>query len=211
MIDDYRCTRYCPKLNKISQDKNKVKQAVLKDHPRARDLYSYISRNDLSYKTLFVQSYNGKCSYCGVSLEIIPMHMFEIDHFIPRDAKCFTKPSQAGYIENLVLSCYDCNRAKRNLTLPSTDLDKVHPDGLGICDSFVRDDDYYIRISPKMSDNESIKTFYHKLNLGSQTHRIDYLLMNMRGLRKNLEAKNLSFSQLSEAIELLQHKRNLMG
>lgn len=207
MADDYRNTKYCPSLTELSDKKNKVKEAILKEHPKAKDMYTYISNNNLEFKQQFIAAYNGKCSYCGVSLGIISWNMFEIDHFIPKNSARFKKKSQAGYIENLVLSCYNCNRAKSNLELPDVDYYKVFPDDLDICRSFIRDDDYYIRISEERSDDESVKLFYKKLGLGSQIHRLDYLLMNMIGLRDSLKSNLSAYIQLNEAIELMKKKR----
>lgn len=207
MTDDYRNTKYCPVLSELADKKNKVKQEVLKDHPRATDMHTYISKNSPRFKKLFVEAYNGKCAYCGVPLSIIGWKQFEIDHFIPKESTRFKTKSQAGYIENLVLACFDCNRSKSNLELSDSDCYKVNPDGPDICNSFVRDEDYYIRISEDFLGDESVKLFYEKLGLEKQIHRLDYLLINMRGLRDQLRDKHEAYVQLNNAIELMQKKR----
>ncbi len=106
-----------------------------------------------------------------------------------------------------MLACFDCNRSKSDLELADEDLHKVNPDGPDICKSFYRDDDYYIRISEDFTDDEAVKTFYRQLRLGSQTHRLDYLLVSMRGLRDKLKDNPAAYIQLNEAIELMQQKR----
>ena len=207
MADDYRNTKYCPELSKLLERKDTVKQAVLRDHPRARDMHKYISNNSLCYKQSFVEAYNGKCSYCGVSLEIIGWKQFEVDHFIPKDSTRFSTEAQAGYIENLVLACYDCNRSKSDLDLADEECSKVYPDGPDICKLFVRDENYYIRINEEYSKDETVIRFYHQLGLDRQIHRLDYLLMNMLGLRDELKDKPSVYVQLNKAIELLKQKR----
>lgn len=113
MADDYRNSKYCPKLTDLTKKKNDVKDSVSSKHPRAQDMHTYISNNNEPFKQQFIEAYNGKCAYCGVSTEIIPWKMFEIDHLIPKEADRFGKSkANAGYIENLVLSCYDCIEQK---------------------------------------------------------------------------------------------------
>lgn len=207
MTDDYRNTKYCPVLTNIAEKKLRVKQAVLDEHPRARDMHKYISQNSSCFKRQFIEVYNGKCSYCGVHLSIIGWKQFEIDHFIPQSSTRFNSKSNAGYVENLVLACYDCNRSKSDLELADEDLYKINPDGPDICRSFVRDEDYYIRIREDFLTDESIKLFYNQLGLDRQIHRLDYLLMNMRGLRDRIKDKPLVYIRLNEAIELMQQRR----
>lgn len=107
MDDDYRNTLYCPKLTDLSSKKDFVKNAILKEHPCTKDMHRYISNNSKPFKKDFVKAYNGKCAYCGVSIDIISLDKFEIDHIIPKKAERFEKSkANAGYIENLALSCY---------------------------------------------------------------------------------------------------------
>lgn len=207
MSDDYRNTKYCPTLSDLIGKKERVKQAILCEHPRVKDLHPYISKNSLCFKQQFIEAYNGKCPYCGVHCDIIGWRQFEIDHFIPQKSSRFTTKAQAGKIENLVLACYDCNRSKSDIELADEDYYKVNPDGSDICKSFVRDEDYYIRISKDFSADEAVKRFYSQLGLGRQIHRIDYLLMNMRGLRDKIKHNHSLYVQLNEAIELLMKKR----
>ena len=46
--------------------------------------------------------------------------------------------------------------------------------------------------------------------LGSEIRRIDYLLLNLIGLDRKLEEQDKSFSEIKNAIILLQKKRNNM-
>ena len=103
MADDYRNSKYCPKLTDLTKKKNDVKDSVSSKHPRAQDMHTYISNNNEPFKQQFIEAYNGKCAYCGVSTEIIPWKMFEIDHLIPKEADRFGKSkANAGYILSLI-------------------------------------------------------------------------------------------------------------
>ena len=211
MAEDYRNTKYCSPLMDVCNKKNAVRDSVLTKHPRAKDMHAYISRNDEPYKQKFIEAYNGKCAYCGVSNEIIPWKMFEIDHVIPKESSRFGgSKAKAGYIENLALSCYYCNRGKQDFECTDEEYHKVHPDYTDILDSFIRDDEYYIRISDRMKDDETVKLFYDMTDLGNQIHRLDYLLLNMRGLYKKIGDKHPAHEKLMAAIDLLQQKRNVM-
>lgn len=171
-------------------------------------MHTYISKNDAPYKAKFIKAYNGKCAYCGVSLDIISWKQFEIDHFINEKSSRFGgSKANAGYIENLVLSCYDCNRNKSDLELPDVDYVKVYPDEDEICKSFVRDEDFYIRVSEEMLDDKSVNLFYDQLQLGNQLRRLDYLLMSMYGLRNKMKDRPEIYTRLNETIEILKKKR----
>lgn len=195
--------------------KNKTKCQKFTPSALVDTMLNLVNYNaDLMGKTILensIEAYNGKCAYCGVSTEIIPWKMFEIDHLIPKEADRFGKSkANAGYIENLVLSCYDCNRSKSDLEFHDQELHKIHPDKTEIIEAFIRDDNYYIRISEKKNGDKTIKEFYEKVDLGNQLHRLDYLLLNMRGLCKKITDKHPAYGKLMEAIDLLQHKRNVM-
>lgn len=212
MADDYRNTKYCPVLGDLSRKKQNVKNKVLGVHPKAKDMHAYIAKKELPFKKEFGKAYNLKCAYCGISVEIIPMEFFEIDHFIPKEAVQFGgSKANAGYIENLVFACRNCNRAKHDFECPAEDLSKINPDSIGILHSFMRDDMYYIRINDNRRNDRTVIHFYEKIKFGSQLHRIDYLLMNMLGLCNYLENKGHSCGALRKAIDLLRKKRNIMG
>lgn len=211
MTDDYRRTRYCPKLTDLEKNKKSVADEVLKDRPKVEDMYTYISRNNERYKSLFMKAYNGKCSYCGVSFLLISKRMFEIDHFIYEKSPKFKTKKEAGYIENLVLACQDCNRNKSDFVIDDESFDHLYPDKDGITSSFVRDDMYYIKVSDTASSNPTIQLFYEQLKLGNEMRRLDYLLMSMLGLKSKLDPNSDVYSTMVQAIELLRSKRNIMS
>lgn len=210
MTDDYRNTEFCPKLGNVEERKKLVAAMVKTDHPRARDMHRYISENKAPYKTAFIQAYNGKCAYCGVSLDIIPKDSFEIDHFIYKEDSRFKAKADAGYIENLVLACHKCNHTKSSLPIPDESHEYLHPDKPGITGTFIRDNDFYIRIAPAKETDLLANRFYSQLELGAEVHRLDFLLTSMRGLQAKISESSTAHKAMSEAIALLQTKRNLM-
>lgn len=210
MTADYRNTEYCPQLGNVEERKKIIEAMIKADHPRARDMHAYISENKKQYKSAFIRAYNEKCSYCGVSLDVIPKDSFEIDHFICKKDPRFKSKADAGYIDNLVLACHKCNHAKAALLIPDESHKYLHPDKPGILDTFVRDDDFYIRITQKMVSDAATNRFYNKLELGAEVHRLDFLLTSMRGLQTKLSETSKAHKAISEAIMLLQRKRNLM-
>lgn len=208
MVNDYRATKYCPVIENLGAKKQQVADMIKTVHPKAIDLHTYIRKNDGAYKIEFMKAYNFKCAYCGTSIDILPKEMFEIDHFIYE--KSFRKKADAGFIDNLVLSCYSCNRQKRALPLSEEDREYLHPDTEKITDTFKRNEHYYITISQELTTNETIKTFYKTIGLEGEIHRLDYLLMNMIGLQRTLKEDSVTYTELGEAIDKLRLKRNLM-
>lgn len=208
-MKDYRNTEFCEPITDIAKKKNKVVELVREGHPRRRDMHAYISNNDGPYKKEFIKAYSGKCAYCGVTIAIAPKRYFEVDHFIYEKSPRFQTKADAGYIENLVLACQRCNRSKNSLEVPDSACEYLHPDKDEITETFLRDEDFYIRLSEKRADDESSKAFYKQLGLGSDLRRLDHLLLNMRGLRTVISKSSPAYNHLSEAIDFLQMKRNL--
>lgn len=210
MQNDFRNTKYCPALCEITAKKEAVDGMVKKDHPKARDMHHYISKNELPYKAEFMKAYNSKCAYCGASTQVLPMRMFEIDHFFHEKSSRFHTKADAGYIENLVLSCQACNRKKLALPIPDEAITYLHPDAEEFKKVFCRDEEYYIRIAEQYKSNSLVSKFYTELDLSSDTHRLDYLLMSMIGLQKKLTHNHPASGKLGEAIQLLHERRNMM-
>ena len=175
-------------------------------HPRAKDVHAYVSRNTGIYKNDFIKIYNGKCAYCGASIKINPISMFEIDHFIPQSAACFASKVDAGKISNIVLSCWICNRNKSDFFMGEENQSLLHPDYDGIRKAFFRDEMYYIRVADGQPGE--VTDFYRKLGLGRQSCRLDYLLLNMKGLYEKVKDKPEMHNLLGQAILLLSEKRN---
>lgn len=209
-IIDYRRTQYCPELTDIQDKKKEVEKLVKVAYPKALDMHKYISVNSNEFKSKFIQAYGGKCAYCGVSVDLVQKNMFEIDHFLYAKTSKFATKKEAGYIENLVLACHDCNRNKGAFLIEAEQYDKLHPDGEGIKESFVRDNKYYIHISNKFKDNKNISDFYEKLKLGSELHRLDYLLMNIIGMQRKHQDNDELYAGLGKILDIMKAKRNIM-
>lgn len=210
-MEDYRRTKYCKPLDGIEERKKKVKQSVLVDHPRAKDMHKYISNNKTKYKKEFMEAYNFKCAYCGASVDLISKPTFEIDHFINQKSERFASTIDAGTIENLILSCHDCNQRKNAFEITELNEDDLNPDKENILYNFSRDAMYYIVPSEAGKTKQSITSFYERLHLGNEIHRIDYLVMSMIGLQKVLKEKGKEYTELSNAINILRSKRNLIS
>lgn len=209
-INDYRRTKYCPELVDVQDKKKKLEKKIKDAHPRAQDMHTYISDNSKIFKKEFIQVYNGKCSYCGASMDLLQKNIFEIDHFLYEKASKFATKKEAGYIENLVLACHNCNHNKGSFWIKDEQHDKLHPDGEGIKDSFMRDEQYYIRMNNKNKDNRCIAEFYDKLKLGSELHRLDYLLMNIIGMQRKHQDNDELYSGLGKILDIVRAKRNIM-
>lgn len=207
-IYDYRRTRYCPELLDVKERKNIIVKLVEKNHPHAEDMHNYVSDNSDIYKKTFMQAYNGKCAYCGVSADLLPKNVFEIDHFLYEKAPCFKTKKEAGYIDNLVLACHDCNHRKSSFWIEKEDYEKLHPDGEGIKKSFVRDELFYIRVNNEEIESAGIIQFYDKLQLGSELHRLDYLLMNIIGMQRKYQDNDIIYAGLGRLFDVLRKKRN---
>ena len=209
-MDDYRRTKYCPELDNVRKKKEHIKNKIKEEHPRAQDMHTYISNNSGSLKKEFMKIYNDKCAYCGVSNDLLPKNYFEVDHFLYEKAPLFKSKKDAGYIENLVLACHDCNHIKSSFYINSEQYKNLHPDQEGIKKTFVRDKKYYIRVNDDFVHNEDINKFYNQLQLGSELHRLDYLLMNIIGMKRAyIDDKNL-YSGLGKIEDILRRKRNIM-
>lgn len=209
-IMDYRRTKYCPELLNIQEKKKNVEKLVKNEHPKAQDMHTYISDNSEKYKLKFLQAYNGKCAYCGISVDLLKKNEFQIDHFLYEKSTKFATKKDAGYIENLVLACHDCNQNKKAFWIAEEYYDKLHPDGEEIKNTFIRDEQYYICINDEHKENIYIKEFYDKLRLGSELHRLDYLLMNIIGLQRQCQENDELYAGLGKILEIIKGKRNIM-
>jgi len=207
MMDDYRNTRYCKALEDISNKKEKLQEKIKKKHPRVTVFYNKINTKDSDYNKEFMNIYNYKCSYCGNSIYNISSRLFEVDHFICESS--FDTAAEAGIVSNLVLSCYDCNRGKSDFEISGEYKDILNPDQEKISSVFSRNEDYCISINDNYEEDKIIKEFYSKLKLGYEFRRLDYLLMNMRGLIKKMDGLDEA-NELRKIVEFLQIKRHLV-
>ena len=207
MDKDYRNTEYCLPLIEINSKKKILNDTICREHPRARIMYNQV-RDSLEYKKRFLKIYNCKCSYCGNSIVNLPMTDFEIDHLICESS--FKTKAEAGEIENLVLSCYDCNRAKGDFFIEENYYMLLNPDFEGIKSVFSRDELYYIKVSEDYYSDSFICSFYEKLKLGYETRRLDFLLLKLNGLCNETKGSDTGI-KLNEVLIKLTQKRNLIS
>ncbi len=206
MKNDYRNTIYEVSKKNIINEKNALEDKIKKEHPKIKIIYNQINKKDGNYNKQFRNIYNNKCAYCGISTDVISSELFEIDHFIC-EASFNGDSINAGKINNLVLSCKKCNRAKKDFIWNEIYSSKFNVDDASITELFYRDEDYSIKIEKEYTTDNSIYSFYINLKLNEEIRRLDFLLMNMYGFyNKYSEDKNIN--KILEYIVLLQKKRN---
>ena len=208
MKSDYRNTKYCIPLENVHNKKNTLNKKICEEHPRANVIYNQVSDRSKSYKRAFMKIYNEKCGYCGNSISNISELLLEVDHYICESF--FDSQEEAGKMSNLVLACYDCNRSKGKMLIKDEYVGKLNPDNEEIQDVFCRDKAYYIRVAEEHKEDVFINRFYEKLKLGYQTKRLDYLLLNMRGLCEKMKGRPQE-GKMYFILVKLQEKRNRTG
>lgn len=202
-MEDYRNTEFCPAFENIDKKKNDLKSKIIAEHPKITNFYKCISDKDGRYKKEFLKIYNSKCVYCGNSIKNICIDMFEIDHFI-NEASCDV--NTANQIENLVLSCHACNRAKQGLKIENEYIKLLNP--IFINKVFKRIDNYRIVIKNEFNNDAFINTFYEQVRLGKETKRLDYLLLILKGMMDVVKDDKEIYNSLSKITNVLQEKRN---
>ena len=119
--------------------------------------------------------FDNKCVYCGIKLPLIPLEMFEIDHFIPK----VLNTSNKNNITNLVPSCRVCNRSKSNFSFSNPNKFNVET---GLNTLFYRDSQFYIRINNDYSTDTEVFSFYNQMKFFQEFRRLDYLLISLHKL-----------------------------
>lgn len=205
---DYRCTKYEKALVVDYSRKEQLRGLITSEHPNTKNHYSLIHNNDLKYKRLFARIYNDKCAYCGLPIDLVPLNLYEIDHYVPEKTN---EGESLNDISNLVLSCKCCNIKKSGFSFNEKEnQDICFPDNNSIVEVFSRTDNYSITINKPYKSNPDIVSFYRKMNFGSHIKRLDYLVMSMIGFRNSLlnYGKKEVVSVLELTIGILIHKRN---
>lgn len=198
MSNDYRCTDYCPTYNNFQRKHRIYIRNFINRHPTAENHYSIINDQSSEEFSKFRKLFNCKCVYCGVSDEI--NQEFEIDHF-----KC-RENEGLDHIDNLLYSCKKCNRAKSKHHF-STEYEQILMPITNIQNIFVRNFDYSITIKTQYNQDNAIIDFYNDIKFSDDVRRLDYLLMNLIGLRKKVRNDNIS-QKLSDCVCTLILKRN---
>lgn len=212
MGNDYRCSDYCRSFDGIKERKAVLGRLVA-GTSKYKNMYKAVSLRDSRYHHLFACLYHGKCAYCGADLSIYDQQSFEVDHFLCQDRADSVR--SLNDLSNLVNACRSCNSKKSNFYIRrgkdlATGRDYsqlLDPDGEDILQVFVRDPSYRIRIASEYHQDQVVIDYYRTLALGSQTMRLDYLLLQMRGLEQTCRDEEIS-GLLCRAIEKLQKLRN---
>lgn len=206
MCNDYRNTKYCPSFGDINKKKTEFETEFRKVHPWAENVYRIVSENSNPLKIEFMKIYNCKCIYCGVSIDLIQKTSFEIDHIISKGN--FPSETKAGHLDNLALACHNCNHEKSDLMI---DKGIIDPDN-NLNELFYRDDLFNVCVNSDFLDNDDVVKFYDQLRLGETLHRLDYIIMNMRGVQMALNDKyGQSLDSIDKAISIMVRKRNLIS
>lgn len=210
MTNDYRETKFCRgTYRSIKPRKDKLLEKIKNQHPKIENIYKIVSPRKSDFHSDFMSIYSYKCAYCGVSIDLISKSSFEIDHIVNKKSDFFKKhPGEnPNSIKNLALACRTCNGNKLDFDLSSKGTFQLHPDDSNISQVFVRDEKYYIRIAKEYSTEPLVKAFYNKLQLGSEIHRLDYILMSLHELRK----LKPEITYIDKAIVRLTQKRNFIA
>jgi 5-methylcytosine-specific restriction endonuclease McrA len=208
---DYRNTDRCLSLSEVATKKDRLEQKIRKKHIRTKILYNRINNKQDEYFKEFAEIYNYKCAYCGAALKFTDIRLFEIDHFVCEAAypNSTEGRAKAGKIENLVLSCFSCNRGKGQLHIGIEHQTILNPDDNSIAAVFFRDDGYYIKIAKGYINDSPVQLFYEKLMLGSEAKRLDFLLLEMDNLICQYKISNKKLAdKLEQCKGRLMEKKN---
>lgn len=177
MNNDYRLSQYSTvTFDNISVNKENFLIEFKKLHPRAKKIYTYVNRRKSPENILFRDIYYNTCIYCGVNTQINSSSQFEVDHVI---AQANNDSSDKHDINNLANSCCLCNGRKKAIDI--TKYMDLHPDVNKLNYMFYRDNDFYIKIDLKYQNIPEVTEFYNILKLNDELHRLEYLLITMKG------------------------------
>lgn len=208
---DYRNTIYCPTLTKVKEQKKSLEQEIKSVSPRTKIIYNKVNNRGSLYHRKFAKIYNCKCAYCGTLVGLMPVELFEVDHFINEASfpKTLEGRAEAGRIDNLVWSCISCNRGKSGIPIKSPYDTILNTDNGNIAAVFKRESDYSIQICDTYKNDKFIQKFYEELHLGYETRRLDYLCLELDGKYK-AEKDRKRKCKLGESLSILLKKRNHM-
>lgn len=208
-MSDYRCTQFCPPYGKVLEGKAALLKEIRRTHPRAQNIYKIVSKRGTAAHSGFFQIFNGKCCYCGCSVNIMPAALFEVDHLKPK-IKNTDEKENLDALNNLVLACCMCNSGKLaywNLEISN----EWSPENNGIAKLFFRDILFNILVNSEYQSNPDVMELYKLLKLEDQFRRLDYLLMSICGYLETLPKGSEKRIVLLEAYQDLLKKRNYIG
>lgn len=202
-MKDYRATE--TDIFPSEKDINSHKDEVLKGH-RTPNHYSFIHERGSHANKEFRKAFNNKCAYCGVNELINSVQLFEVDHYICQSS---TKLSvDFDNFDNLINSCYECNRHKSGLDINDDYLEILNPKS-NIQNVFTRSKDFDIIINTKYKSDDYILYFYKKMKFNHNLRRLDFLILSIIDLESNTNNQEIK-DKLIVLIEKLKQKRNKM-
>lgn len=206
---DYRNTSDCPPFSHIEEKKARLEEKIKSDSPRTKIIYNKVRERKGPYHEEFANIYNKKCAYCGAMWGLLPVEVFEVDHFINEASFPDTIKGkvEAGKMKNLVWACSKCNRGKSGLEIMPPYDEILNVDSGNIACVFLRDKMYNIRISDTYESDQFVQDFYKKLGLGHEVRRLDYLALGLYHKYQD-EKDEKRKKKLAEALALLMLRRN---
>lgn len=206
---DYRLSRFSDIQRKNILAKKRKLSKEIASVSSTENQYEFIKRNREYYFKELLHIYDCRCCYCGAPLWIVQADCIEIDHLIPKSSKDESK-KKLNDVTNLAISCISCNRGKADL--PASVLEKVNPDTYAITRVLARDVNYSIVIRRRFKNDDAIVSFYERLKLGYQRHRLDYVIVTLNDICTLLKKYDSKFketiSKLHSIESLLLLKRN---
>lgn len=208
VIEDYRCNRYCNISFVLDEKKAQFSKEFRNKHPRTSNFYRYIRPRKSIENRKFRKIYNNRCVYCGVSTQVLPISLFEVDHFLSQsecEKHCI---ANVDYIDNLVSACSMCNRGKSNYSCSSEHVDLLHPDKNQYPVVFRRDKRYNLGIEEDYQNNPDVVELFRVLKFDNELRRLDYLIMELKDFCE-LHSDDSLACQIKEIIEPIeQHRRD---
>lgn len=198
-MSDYRDTQYYKRTKNIKKEKQNFKM-----NHKVSDYYEFVKDKNKG-KVEFLDLFDNKCVYCGNIVENVGIDNFEIDHF--KNKASFKDVKEANAIENLESSCRFCNRKKSSFEIKEEYINILDPEE-NIQKVFFRDKDYRIQINNEFKDDEIIKKFYKKIEFDAELRRLDYLILEMNGLRNSYSDDNPAKECLGNILFELSQTRN---
>lgn len=208
VVVDYRCNKYCNIDFTLAKRKTEFYNEFREKHPRTSNFYRYVRPRKSIENKKFRKIYNNRCVYCGVSTQVLPATLFEVDHFLSQSECKKHSIENVNYIDNIVCACSLCNRGKSNYSCSNDYIELLHPDKNQYPLVFERDKRYNVKIKEVHLENPDIIELYRVLKLDNELRRLDYLIMELKDFC-TIHSDDKLASQIKEIIEPIeQHRRD---
>ncbi|QZN78022.1 HNH endonuclease signature motif containing protein [Paenibacillus sp. DR312] len=170
-----------------------------------------IENNYSNYREILLQDFQNICGYCGKDIHLAKKG-FEIDHFCPVS----TDNSKENDYNNLVLSCFTCNR-KKSKKWPTKNKDLCHDGVEGFVDPTTQEYDTHIGrdINGIIEHYTDLGRYMHgvfkfRLRPTGEIWKSMELMKRKKYLYKIKESSNLSKEQKDLFIEIQEELDSLL-